>query len=360
MNKILFVDDDRNVLDGIRRSLWPQRTEWDLRFANSGAEAIINIETEHFDVIVSDMHMPAMDGAELLMYVQKRRPNVVRVILSGHSTASAILKAVEHTHQFLSKPCDVESLLSVMAHAMETVGSLADQTIRDTCSRVNFLARSAASADRIRLILSDRAADVEPMRAFVCQDAGLAAKVLQLVNSGFFGVARRSCGIREAVALIGGDILRSVMLSSQATVVGPAANAAMEAIEARSRQVALTCQSMAERTQAGTSAVDMCYTAGLVHAIGESALLRDADTSAPVPRPSISVGCDRAASDNCDEVFAGASAYLLKLWGIPDEIGNVIVGAISPDCDLSDSPWEYDPNFILYTAIRAYENGGYE
>src|SRR5438477_1546624 len=64
--QILFVDDEERVLEGLRRMLRPMRDEWDMTFATSGAEALEVLARSHPDVIVSDMRMPGMDGAQLL------------------------------------------------------------------------------------------------------------------------------------------------------------------------------------------------------------------------------------------------------------------------------------------------------
>jgi CheY-like chemotaxis protein len=78
MKKILFVDDETNVLRGLQRMLYPMRREWDMHFAISGQEALNIFEQSPQDilVIVSDMRMPRMDGAQLLGEVMKRYPPI--------------------------------------------------------------------------------------------------------------------------------------------------------------------------------------------------------------------------------------------------------------------------------------------
>ena len=64
--KVIFVDDEQRVLDGIRRMMQSMKNQWDLFFANSGEEALKLLEQDQYDVIVSDMRMPGMTGTELL------------------------------------------------------------------------------------------------------------------------------------------------------------------------------------------------------------------------------------------------------------------------------------------------------
>jgi YesN/AraC family two-component response regulator len=91
MNKrILFVDDEPRVLQGIQRGLRGMRAEWETEFANSGAEALETMAQAPFDVVITDMRMPGMDGAQLLDLVKARFPRTVRIILSGQSDRETI------------------------------------------------------------------------------------------------------------------------------------------------------------------------------------------------------------------------------------------------------------------------------
>ncbi|MFQ5649735.1 MAG: response regulator [bacterium] len=116
--RILFVDDDANVLRGLRRAMFEMSDEWEMAFANSGKDALSTLEKEGFDVIVSDMRMPEMDGAELLQEVSRRYPHMVRIILSGQADKEAIIKSVQPTHQYLAKPCDIRQLNEIVAQSV--------------------------------------------------------------------------------------------------------------------------------------------------------------------------------------------------------------------------------------------------
>ena len=80
MQRILFVDDEPKVLDGLKRMLHGMRREWEMVFANSGQEALEILGTKPFDVLISDMRMPGMDGYQLLEKVRELHPQVVRII----------------------------------------------------------------------------------------------------------------------------------------------------------------------------------------------------------------------------------------------------------------------------------------
>src|SRR5215470_16861493 len=102
MKRILFVDDEPKVLEGLQRMLRPHRGRWEMEFAASGAEALAMLEAGPFDVIVTDMRMPEMDGARLLEIVQKQYPSVVRMVLSGYFEMEAAMRAIPVAHQYLA------------------------------------------------------------------------------------------------------------------------------------------------------------------------------------------------------------------------------------------------------------------
>src|SRR5664279_320359 len=101
--QILFVDDEPMVLQGLQRLLRAFRNEWDMAFVASGQEALAQLAEHPFDIIVSDMRMPGMNGAELLKEVMRRYPAMVRIVLSGHADRDLVTQCVGVAHQYISK-----------------------------------------------------------------------------------------------------------------------------------------------------------------------------------------------------------------------------------------------------------------
>jgi len=117
MTRILFVDDEPRVLDGLRRSLRAQRQRWDMHFAIGGEAALAALEQAPFDVIVSDMRMPDVDGLMLLTAARERWPRMTRLVLSGYTDMEAVLRSTSVAHQILAKPCDPAELVAVIDRA---------------------------------------------------------------------------------------------------------------------------------------------------------------------------------------------------------------------------------------------------
>jgi response regulator RpfG family c-di-GMP phosphodiesterase len=117
--RILFVDDEPNVLEGIRRTL---RKQGEIYTAASGAEGLCMLnEAAPFALVVSDMRMPIMNGAQFLAKVREQAPDTVRMILSGQADLQATIAAVNdgHIYRFLSKPCPSEQLLGAVEDGLK-------------------------------------------------------------------------------------------------------------------------------------------------------------------------------------------------------------------------------------------------
>src|SRR5262249_47188868 len=139
MRRVLFVDDEPRILEGLRRMLRPQRDEWEISFAPGGEAALALMEASPYDVIVSDMRMPIIDGATLLCKVRDLYPHVVRIVLSGHAELATALKVVPVAHQFLAKPCDSQMLRVAVERACHLKALLSDESIRRTVTSVGDL-----------------------------------------------------------------------------------------------------------------------------------------------------------------------------------------------------------------------------
>ena len=324
--RILFVDDEPNVLEGLRRMLRSRRGEWDMAFVEGGGEALALMEEQHFDAIVSDMRMPGMDGAELLGRVKECWPEVVRFILSGHSDQELVMRSVGPSHQYLSKPCDPDTLQAKLAGAFALRSVLASESIRGLVAGMNSLPSLPTIYHAVVQELQSEDTSIRRLSGLISQDPGMTAKVLQLVNSAYFGLRRHINSPVEAVTFLGQEILKSLMLSEgvfcqfDETVVN-AAN--LESIRIRSLRTASMARQIARAEGAGGTVADHAFLGGLLLDMGSLVL------AANLPGEYIRV-MELAQQGKMDiwqaeqQLFgtthAEIGAYLLGLWGIDDDV----------------------------------------
>ncbi len=210
--KILFVDDEPNILEGLRRMLRSLRNEYDMHFAPGGSEALQIMGGERFDVIVSDMRMPGMDGAELLEIIKNKYPHTIRIMLTGQADEHSILRTVGVVHQFLSKPCDPEKLKMILIETSALQDMLSDGRLKDLISQLGVLPSLPATYARLQKALAVPDVEINELGNIIAQDIAMTAKVLQLVNSSFFGIYSKVDTPGRAVALLGIDTIKVLVL----------------------------------------------------------------------------------------------------------------------------------------------------
>lgn len=326
MKHILFVDDEQRILDGLRRMFRPMRDEWNTVFATSGQAALDELAKAHFDVVVTDMRMPGMDGAQLLNEVRNRYPRVVRIVLSGQSDRETIMRSVGQAHQYLSKPCDPEELKRIVARALALRELLANESIRSFVAGLQSLPSVPSLYQALVSELESPKSSMESVAAIIRQDIGMTGKVLQLVNSAFFGLPRAITNPAQAISLLGLDAVKALVLGIHVFSSFQQHQGSPFKIETLWKHSLLTgrlAQSIAEYEGASRRVAELSFTAGLLHDVGVLVLALNGPESYRALLKS--AGSPGAKLDEIERGTLGAThaevgAYLLGLWGLGDDI----------------------------------------
>jgi HD-like signal output (HDOD) protein len=321
LKRILFVDDDRNVLEGLGRLLRPMRNEWSVTFACGGPEAIATLQAQTFDVLVTDMRMPVVDGKALLTHVHDNYPQIVRVVLSGHTELASAMAMVPLAHHFLSKPCKAEDLKAAIERAGRVRDMLADERIRSIIGTVDTLPTPPSVYTKLTQVLARPNVAIEDVSRVMESDPAMCAKILHLVNSSFFGAARRTTSVRDAISHLGTNMIRNLVSSLAVVQVFGQGKLppgfSPEQIGREGRLVAALARTMitGNRLQA-----DEAFAAGLLHEVGQLVLAAYApDLFASACRSAAQSGepLHEAELQEYKITHAEVGAYLLALWGLP-------------------------------------------
>jgi len=212
--KVLFVDDEPLVLQGLQRMLRSMRNEWEMDFVDGGAKALELLERQAFDVVVSDMRMPGMNGAQLLNTLAARFPDTIRIILSGHADQELIAQCLGSAHQYLSKPCDPDLLKRLVNETCRLGGEVASNRVRQAVGSIEKLPSIPATYNRLSEALAREETTAADLGRIISEDIGMTAKILKLVNSAFFGLRREVSNPAEAVTYLGTETVRSLVLAN--------------------------------------------------------------------------------------------------------------------------------------------------
>ena len=364
MTRILFVDDEINVLHGLRRMLHPMAHDWDMVFLNSAQEALRALDAGFFDIIVSDLRMPGMDGIALLQEVRRRSPETVRIALSGYADRNATLRAVSQIHQFLAKPCDADGLKATLGRATTLGRLLTDERLKRFIARMSTLPSISTLHDEVvrELQLTETSAVI--VGEIIARDAGMSSKVLQLVNSALFGLPQVISDPVYATVLLGLDTIELLVLSikmfdqfTQENVGGLSVPAVWDHCVA----VARLAKWIAIAECADDAIAERAFLGGLLHDIGKLVLaIHDPDRHQSVlnlsqghPKTSVSLE-DRILGGNHAEV----GAYLMGLWGFSEAIIEAIYLHHTPSTSESADFGPLAAVHIANAMIHALEREG--
>ena len=332
-DRILFVDDDRSSLDGLEAILRRGGHRWDTSFAIGGAQALEALERESFDVVVSAVEMPYVDGIAVLKHTLATNPEAIRIALSTDTAEDLALRAGLHAHQSLPKPCEPKELLATLRRAFEIRAIVSDPEMRAMLGSLRDLPAIPRTYQRLMSVLEDPRSSMVDLSRIVEGDVAATAKILHLVNSAFFGFGRPVRTILQAVQLLGVDLVASLVLSAGIyTPRSPDVARACEEVQIHSVQTAHIASSIASPALRRDT-----FTAGVLHDIGWLVQLNCGAPSA-VAR---SIGRRFATADSEPEepLHASLGAYLLGLWGLPLDIIDAVATHHHPaDADARCTP----------------------
>ncbi|MDP3695576.1 MAG: response regulator [Desulfocapsaceae bacterium] len=327
--RILFVDDDPNILSGIRRVLRPLRDDFELQFAESGREALKVMEGAEFAAVVSDMRMPGMDGADLLKKVQFLYPCTIRIMLTGQADEDAILRTVGVVHQFLEKPSDPELLKSVLLRASVLYTLIADEKLKEIISGIESLPSLPEVFARLQRALVRSDVSVADVAAIIEEDMAMSVKVLQLVNSAFFGLFQQVESPARAVGLLGLETIKGIVLGMQifSEMKSESKLFSLNKLWAHSLTVGACAKKIALAEIKGKAIIDHCFIAGILHDVGKlifaSKMSESYDQVVTLARQQ-EVSLYNAEKEVLHAGHDAVGAYLIGLWGLPGPVVEAI------------------------------------
>ncbi len=354
--KILFVDDEPNILEGLRRMLRSLRNEFELCFAENAKEGLEMMSCNEFDVVVSDMRMPGMDGAEFLAEVQKNHPHSVRIMLTGQSDDESTLRTIGVVHQFLCKPCDPEKLKSIIMRASALHRLMIDGRLKDIVSSIDSLPSLPTVYAKLQKKIRDPEASLEDIGDIIAQDIAMTAKVLQLVNSSFFGLYQKVESPARAVALLGLDTIKVLVLGAQIFSEIKISNNdfSAESLWNHSMMVGTLAKKIAELETDDKVMITNCFFAGVLHDIGKLILIskmQDQYNEVVFLAKKENINLRQAERRIFNSTHCDMGAYLIGLWGFSSDI----IEAIGFHHQLSKYPAEtFNPAIAVHVANVAY------
>ncbi|MEM8485712.1 MAG: response regulator [Bacteroidota bacterium] len=357
MKRILFVDDDKFLLDGLKRSLRTYRKEWKMVFCESGEAALEKLQEAPADVVVSDMRMPGMDGATLLTKVKERHPGTIRIVLTGHTELEAALRSIPIAHNFLNKPTDGKIVKEVIDRALRLQDLLEDEELRRQIDSMNGLPAVPSTYAELTRLMRDEDVTIDDIATVIERDAAIASRILRTVNSGFFGRSNRVSEVKAAINFIGFKLLETLVLSVEVFQ-----NSSLQFLSShydleKEQRHALLVAHIASALDPLTVDANQAFMAGLLHDVGKlvlAAQLPEKFARAIEIKNERGIPLYQAELELSSFSHAEIGAYLPNLWGLAYPIIEAIAN--------HHVPWRIaeQEGFNLVAAVYLANNLGHK
>ncbi|MBI9045566.1 MAG: HDOD domain-containing protein [Anaerolineaceae bacterium] len=326
MKKILFVDDNLEMLQSLKRLLRKMRNDWDMTFVDSGRDALKLMAANHFDVIVTDLRMPDVNGLKVLKYVQKNYPHMVRIILSGEIGKNAGIQLAALAHQFLAKPVEPDNLIKAI-QAQNSISELVfDKNYQKVISQIQSLPSFPSLYSEFMNELNDEDSSSERVGQIITRDMAMSAKILQLVNSAFFGLPQYVSSPAQAAVLLGTETIRDLYFSLKVFSqfdIKKLIHFGLVDLWKHSFEVGIFSKIIAKTMGLERKVADSAFTSGLLHDIGKLVLAENfpdeyKKTFHIAKRKHITR--HKAEYEVMGIMHGKIGAYLLGLWGLPTPV----------------------------------------
>ncbi|MGY8870392.1 MAG: HDOD domain-containing protein [Pseudomonadales bacterium] len=332
--KVKLTLHDKNILVCRSASLKDEEIDtvadlnnWSVCRVDSAEKMLERIQQQHFDIIIVGVADNPEQMLAALMLVIQTSPNSIRIVVSGNLSPAIAARVSEVAHSSLPENCtDVQLSLSV-EQALKVAGLIHKPEIRDFIGRIERLPSLPDIYEALNRALMSGQSSAREIAQIVERDPVMSAKVLQLVNSAFFGLERQIYRLNEAVTILGVRLIRDLTLASHLFEAFPQSSAwtsfSFSEIHSRSMLVARFAQDICRSVKADRHLQGQAFLAGLLHDFGMIVLAsHDPEQYRMVMSKATELSQPLYVVEkmNIGVSHAEAGAYMLGLWNLPPKV----------------------------------------
>jgi HD-like signal output (HDOD) protein len=324
MKTIVLVDDDATMGERLRGVLKPLEPDWKMVSVGSSQAALDTLAAERCDVIMTDMRMPGKTGVQLLEEVRTGYPHVVRVLLIDQSDQEGMLRSVGLAHQCLSKSSSLEIFESTVTRACAIQELLTNGTLMKLVGGMQTLPTLPTLYRDVMQELQSPDASIDKIGQIISKDLGMLTKMLQVVNSPFYGLPRRISSATQAVALLGLEAIKSLVLSMKVFSQFESSSQTFFSLDILWNHGMITgryARTIAKDHGTDSRVMEDAFTAGLLHDVGLLVFATNVpdqytETLALMQNQGITEW--EAERQVLGATHAEVGGYLLGTWGLSD------------------------------------------
>ena len=321
--RVLFVLDKKPASETLVSALKETNPEWTVETAESGKAAIAALKESRYEVVFSDLALADQNGVDFLNQVWRDHPRAVRFLFASEADWTSVVNAVLGTHQVVHKEAEPEKIRELIDRVLSVDNLIQNQTLKELVSRMRTFPSLPSSYFEVMKELGSPDASADRVGELIAKDLAMTTKMIQMVNSAFFGMQRQITDPTEAVMVLGMETVRSLVLSIQAfsqfDKVKPI-YFSIDKVWKHSMAVAKIAREIVMFETKDPNMANEAYTAGLLHDVGKLILATNLDdqySGALKLAKSKSIPAWEVEHEVFSASHAEVGGYLLSHWGLP-------------------------------------------
>lgn len=333
--KILFVDECEEHLNELKALFVHDDDRWDISYVQDGLTAIELLQEDHFQIVITDITMPIIDGHQLLVIIRERFPDVLRIVFSETNNQEMILKVAPLVHRYIAKPCNHSVLRQTIENTLYLNVVLDNENIRKVLIKTTSLPSVPVVYTQLMNRIEQPDFSLKEAAGLISKDMGLCANILKQVNH--LGLPDIITDLDQAVALLGLDVIRGIALTTH--IFYSMGNIeikhfSLQRLMRESMLTGLFAKEIVLLENHPLQLADDAFIAGVLHQLGTLVFI----TNFPGKYEQVLervITAGRPIAD-VETNLIGVShnqvgAHLLALWGMPETILNGVAFYLFPE-----------------------------
>jgi HD-like signal output (HDOD) protein len=324
--KIIFIDDDQNVLQGLKRMLVPMMGSMQMEFFDLAADALKYINSSPVDLVICDLQMPGFNGVQFLEKIRSSSPSTIRYILTGMIDHPLHHSALKLAHQVIAKPCRPELLRELILRAARLKKQFDQSELAAVLPRIQALPSLPSSYQRVMDYLANSTASCRGLTRFLETDIGMCARIMQLANSAYYGRPGKVRNLIQAVVYLGIKTVEAMVLHEGVfSTIDPAMaeRFRVAGLENHCMRVGMLARRISTDLIMPPDLLEQASMAGILHDTGKIVMISeftDRFEQALVLSRDGGMTLPEAEKHVCGFSHAELGAALLNLWSMPADI----------------------------------------
>jgi HD-like signal output (HDOD) protein len=333
---ICFAGFADSELPALRAAVATGNSLWECCFVADAPATLALLAEQPLDALVADMSMSGKSGAELLRDVREKFPNTLGFIVGNVTDQELIINCIGGTHQFIRRPFQPAKLVATLQRGLKLDAWLSNDELRKLAPRLRRMPSLPSTYFNLIKEIESDSVTTQNIGAVIARDPVVTARLLQMVNSAAFALVQKVTDPIDAVAVLGIETIKSLVLCLQVFTQSDEARAAglsLEILWEHSLLVAKFARQITLKQTGDARLASDAFTAGLLHDVGRIVIASNlpkeyAAVVASAREKSHPLHEEETAQLGVNHAQVGA--YLLGLWGLPATLVEATAGHHAP------------------------------